>query len=72
MNTGEFVSLVMKIILLLAVCFSTIHTLFMVYHWYTFGQDKPTATIATIIYLSGLAVFFLVMTGAVFTYTSYV
>jgi len=68
-NLSELTSIGLKIILLLMVCFCTIHSLFMMYHWYTFGQHKQTATIAAVVYLFGLFTFFVIMTSAVFTYT---
>jgi hypothetical protein len=68
-DIAQLVGIALKIVLLLMVCFCTIHSLFMIYHWYTFGQNKKTATVATITYLSGLAIFFMIMTGAVLTYS---
>lgn len=65
----ELGSIALKIVLLLMICFCTVHSLFMIYHWFTFGQNKRTATIATVTYLSGLAFFFVIMAGAALTYS---
>ena len=68
-DVSELITIALKIALLVTLCFSTIHTLFMMYHWYTFGQNKSTATIASVIYLCGLLLFFMIMVGSVFTYS---
>lgn len=42
----------------------TIYTLFLVYHWYGYGTDKTTPTVALAVFLLGSAPLFIVMTFA--------
>ncbi len=35
--------------------FVTLYSVFMVYHWFTFGASKHIATVAAVIYLVGAA-----------------
>ena len=44
--------------------FVTVHTLFTLYHWFTFGQSKHAATVAAAIYVSGIVFCFILMTPA--------
>lgn len=37
----------------------TVHTVFLAYHWFTFGVSRQTATLALATYLTGGAILFL-------------
>jgi uncharacterized protein YacL len=39
----------------------TIHTILLGYHWFTYGMKRHTSLLALCIYLSGGALFFLIM-----------
>ncbi len=43
----------------------TIYTLFLGYHWFTYGTTYKTAMTALIIYLGGAAVLFLIMASLI-------
>jgi len=43
---------------ILLLCF-TIHTLFLSYHWFTYGSNRRVSLIALSIYLAGGAILFL-------------
>ncbi len=42
----------------------TIHTIFLVFHWFTYGNDRRTSLIALAIYLVGGAILFVTLSLA--------
>ena len=67
-DIGTLLPLVFKIILLSFVCFVSVHSLFMMYHWYAFGQNTRAATLASAIYLGGLFITMSLMAVSALTY----
>lgn len=42
----------------------SLYGVFLAYHWYTFGSDNQTSTIALAVYLLGGAILFLTLSGS--------
>ncbi len=45
--------------------FFSVYAIFLGYHWFTYGAQRRTSTLAMAIYLGGGAILFMTMAGAI-------
>lgn len=63
METNALISLdfVVEALFFVLLFVFSIHTLFLGYHWFTFGTDRHTSLIALAVYLVGGAILFITL-----------